>query len=66
MKTNTSARHLVKIRDIMLVVLLATILGLEVYLGVSQAARFGDTSALQTSGPAAPTASFSDLMAAAR
>jgi hypothetical protein len=66
MKINASARYRVKIRDTMLAVLLATVFGLEVYLGVSQAARIGDTSALQTDSPAAPSVSFSDVMAAAR
>jgi hypothetical protein len=50
----------------MLSVLLAAVFGLEVYLGAFLAARIGDTSALQTGSSSAPSASFSDVMAAAR
>lgn len=45
---------------------LATIVGLDFYLGVSLAARIGQTTALQTDSPAPPNVSISDLMAAAR
>ena len=50
----------------MLCAALAAIVGLEVYLGESLAARIGQTSAHQTDNPVAPNASISDLMAAAR
>jgi hypothetical protein len=65
MKTNNSARFLVKIRHIMLAAILATALGLEVYLGASLAARSGHPTALQTDSPATPNVSISDLLAAA-
>lgn len=45
---------------------LAAVVGLEVYLGESLAARIGHTTAPQTDSPAAPNISISDLMAAAR
>jgi len=66
MRTNSSAGHLVRIRAIMLCAALAAIVGLEVYLGESLAARMGHTTAPQTDGPQAPNVSISDLMAAAR
>ena len=66
MKTNSSARYLVRIRVIMVWAALAAVVGLEVYLGESLAARIGQTTARQTDSPAAPNVSISDLMAAAR
>jgi hypothetical protein len=66
MKINASARYLVRIRAIMLGVALAAVIGAEVYLFASLAARSGQTTGLQTDSPAAPSASISDLMAAAR
>jgi hypothetical protein len=66
MKTNSSARHLLKIRDIMLAVLLATALGLEIYLGAFLAARSGHPTAVQTDSPAAPGVGISDLIAGVR
>jgi hypothetical protein len=66
MKTNSSARYIVRIRTIMLCATLAAIFGLEVYVGASLATRIGQTTARQTDSPAAPNVSISDLMAAAR
>jgi hypothetical protein len=66
MKINTSARSVVKIRDIMLVVLLATVFGLEVCMGAFLVTRSGHSSARQTDSPAAPSVSFSDVMAGVR
>jgi hypothetical protein len=54
MKTKTSARYLVRIRNILLAVALATVFGLEVYLGAAQAVRIGHTTAPQTEGPQSP------------
>jgi hypothetical protein len=65
MKTNNSARRLVKIQDIMWAVALAIIFGLEVYLGAFLASRSGHATALQTDSPAIPNVSISDLIAAA-
>ena len=66
MKTNPSARYLVKIRVIMVCVALAAIVGLEFYMGTSLAARIGQTTARQNEGPQAPNVDISDLFAAAR
>jgi hypothetical protein len=45
---------------------LAAILGLELLLGETLAARMGHTTAPQIDSPATPNVSISDLMAAAR
>lgn len=62
MKTNASARYLVRIRAIMVYAALAATVGLDLYMGASLAARIGQTTARQT----VPNVSISDLMAAAR
>jgi len=66
MKTNPSARYLVRIQVIMVCVAIAAIAGLEFYVGTSMAARINQTTARQTEGPQVPNVSISDLMAAAR
>ena len=66
MKTNASARYLVRIRVIMVCAALAAIVGLELSLGQSLAARIGQTTARQTDSPTAPGVSIAYLMAAAR
>ena len=66
MKTNASARYLVRIRVITLCAALAALVGLEFSVSESLAARFGQSTARQTDSPAAPSVSISDLMAAAR
>jgi hypothetical protein len=66
MKTNASARYLVRIRVIMVCAALAAIVGLELSMSQSLAARFGQTTSRQTDGPQAPSVSIADLMAAAR
>jgi len=66
MKTNASARYLVRIRVIMVCAALAAIVGLELSLSQSLAARFGQTTTRQTDSPQAPSVSIADLMAAAR
>lgn len=66
MKTNRSARWIVRIRVIMVCAALTAIVGLEFSLSQSLAARVGQTTAPQTDSPAAPTVSIADLMAAAR
>ena len=66
MKTNASARYLVRIRVIMICAALAAIVGLELSLSESLAARIGQTTARQTDSPPAPSVSIADLMAAAR
>ena len=66
MKTNSSARKLVRIRVIMVCAALATLVGLELSLSQSLAARIGQTTSRQTDSPATPNVIISDLMAAAR
>jgi len=66
MKTNSSARYLVRLRDIILGAALAAIFGIEFYAGAFLAGRIGHTSACQMDGPATPNVGISDLMAAAR
>ena len=66
MKTNGTARYLVRIRVIIVCAALAAIVGLEFSVSESLAARIGQTTAPQTDGPQAPNVSISDLMAAAR
>ena len=66
MKTNASARYLVRIRVIMICAALAAIVGLELSLSESLAARIGQTTARQTDSTTAPSVSIADLMAAAR
>jgi hypothetical protein len=66
MKTNASARYLVRIRVITLCAALAALVGLEFSVSESLAARFGQSTARQTDSPAIPNVSISDLMAAAR
>jgi hypothetical protein len=66
MKTNPSARHLVRIRVIMVCAALAAIVGFEFCVSESLAARIGQTAARQTDSPTTPNVSLSDLMAATR
>ena len=66
MKTNRSARRIVRIRVITVCAALAAIVGLEFSLSQSLAARVGQTIARQTDSPAAPSVNIADLMAAAR
>ena len=66
MKTNASARYLVRIRVIMVCAALAALVGLEFSLSQSLAARIGQTTARQTDSPATPSVGISDFMAAAR
>ena len=49
----------------MLCMALSAIAGLEFYLGVSMAARIGQTTARQNEGSQAPNVDISDLFAAA-
>ena len=66
MKTNVSARYIVRIRVIMIGAALAALVGFEVFISESLAARISQTSARQADSPATPNLSISDLMAAAR
>ena len=66
MKTNPSARYLVRIRLITLVILIAAIAAIEVGFGERMAARIGQTTARHDQDPQAPNVDISDFMAAAR
>lgn len=66
MKTNASARYLVRIRVIMVCAALVALVGFEFSVSEALAARIGQTTARQTDSPAAPSVSISDLMSAAR
>jgi hypothetical protein len=66
MKTNASARYLVRIRVIMACAALVALVGLEFSVSESLATQIGQTTARQTDGPVAPSVSISDLMATAR
>ena len=66
MKTNASGRDLVRIRAIMLCAALAAIVGLELAVSESLAARIGTITTRQTDGPQAPSVGIADMMAAAR
>lgn len=65
-KTNSSARYIVRIRVILVGAALAAIVGLELSVSESLAARMGQATNCQTDGPQVPNVSISDLMAAAR
>jgi hypothetical protein len=66
MKTNSSARWLVRIRVIMVCAALAAIVGLEFAVSEALAAQIGQTTARQTDSPQAPNVGIADMMAAAR
>ena len=66
MKTNSAARYLVRIRAIMVCAVLAAIVGLELSVSESLAARIGQTTSRPTDGPQAPSVGIADMMAAAR
>ena len=66
MKTNHSARRLVRIRVVLFCLALAAIAGGEFRIGESVAALFGQVTSRQAEFPQAPNVSLADLMAAAR
>jgi len=65
MKTNPSARRLVRIRIVIICLAIAAIAGIEFWAGESLAARIGETTALRTDSPTHPNVNISDLMAVA-
>ena len=65
MKTNRSARSILRIRAIVGWLALATIIGSELWLGGSLAGRVGQTTAGWTQEPPAPGVGMTDLLAAA-
>lgn len=64
MKTNPSARGILRIRAIVLCLAIFGLAVAEVGVGASLAARFGHDTATQTQAPQAPNLSLGDLMAA--
>jgi hypothetical protein len=66
MKTNPSARWIVRIRIIMLCLGIAGIVAAELGLGQSVATQVGQITATQTDSPQAPSMDISDLMVAVR
>ena len=65
MKTNSFARGILKIRVIVLCLSIVGLAVVEVGLGESMAARYGQYTAAQNQAPQAPNLSIGDLMAAA-
>jgi hypothetical protein len=66
MKTNRSARKIRKLRIAILCLAIAVLAGVEVSVGQSLAARFGQTAVRQTQGPQAPNVDLSAMMVAMR
>jgi hypothetical protein len=66
MKTNRSARWIVRIRVLLVCLALVTIAGIEFGVSQSLAHRIGQVSVRQTDSPQVPSVSISDLMVAAR
>ncbi len=66
MKTNPTARRIMKIHLVLIWVALVTIAGLEVTMGHTLASRIGQTYGTQTPGSVfgAPSISFGDMMCA--
>ena len=65
MKTNPSARRILKIRGIVMCLALVGMVGIAFWLGQTLATRVGQTTPPQTEGPQAPNSSLADLLAAA-
>jgi hypothetical protein len=66
MKTNPSARWIVRMRITMLCLAIAGMVAAEFGLGRSVAGRVGQMTATRTNAPQAPNMDISDLMATVR
>jgi hypothetical protein len=66
MKTNRSARWIVRIRGIAICLALVGMVGVSFWSGAALAARVGQTTVAQTEVPQAPHGSLGDLVAAAQ
>jgi hypothetical protein len=66
MKTNRSARWLIKVRGIAICFALVGMVGVAFWSGKALAARFARASVAQSEFPPLPHASLADLMAAAQ
>ncbi len=64
MKTHPFARSLLRIRAVVFALAMVGLVGVEVGLGPSLAARFGQSTAAQTEAPQAPSLGVGDFMAA--
>ncbi len=64
MKTNSSARSLLRIRAVVFALAIIGLVGVEVGLGASLAARFGQSTAAQTEASQAPSLGVGDFAAA--
>ena len=65
MKTNPTARWIVKIRFGMICLAIAVLAVLDLGLGESLTARIGQHTAIRTEAPQAPNLCISDFLAAA-
>lgn len=66
MKTNRSARWLVRIRGIMICLALVGMAGVAFRFGEFLSMRVAQPTAPQTQGPQAPNVNFANLIASAR
>ena len=66
MKTNRSARRIVRIRGIVIVMTLLGMVGIALWSGQALAARVGQVTAPQTESQQAPTVDLGALTIAAR
>ena len=66
MKTNRSARWIIRIRFAVLCLAIAALALVEFGVGGSLASRIGQTTAIRSECPQAPNLCISDLMEAAR
>ena len=66
MKTNRSARRIVRIRSIVMVMTLLGMVGIALWSGQALAARVGQVTAPQTESQQAPTVDLGALTIAAR
>ena len=62
MKTNHTARQIVRVRMLLAVLSIFAIVAFEVGLGATMAARLGHTTGVQTEIPPTPNVSLGDLV----
>jgi len=66
MKTNRAARRVRKLQIVLLCVAIGGLAGIELAVGESLAARFGQANVRPTESPQAPSIGLADLMVAMR
>ncbi len=64
MKTNPSARRIMKSRSLIFCLAIAGLVAVELSLGTSLMAHFGQLTVCQTDGAQAPNVSLGDMFAA--